>query len=169
MKKSVSLFLILTFGLAFSQIKWHTMEEALILQTSEPKKLFIHFYSKEANLDDGVLNNSVISEYIAKYFYAVKFDVKDSKSIMYMGKNFDGITVGESKIHSFARLMNISTTPSFVFIDEKLKLITSLNGRLSSIELEPYFAVISSGKYLKFKSPVEWSEFQNKFTGKIKK
>lgn len=168
MKKIFSLYFLLIFICSFAQIKWLTIEEVLTAQQSEPRKILILFHSKNKVMGESdVMSNSVIMDYISKYFYAVKFDVEYSKSITYLGQIFEG-TNNTQKVHSFTRFMNVSTVPSFVFINENLNIITAINGTLSARDLEPYLDVISSNRYLKFKSSLEWSNFQNKFKGKVK-
>lgn len=167
-----SLFCLCIFIGSFAQIKWMTIDEMLTAQQTEPKKILILFYSKDKSpqsfIDNKTMENSVITNYISKYFYAVKFDIENHERITYMGQTFEGATTKQSP-HSFAKFMNISTIPSFVFVSENLELIIAINGMINAKELEPYLAVISSDKYLKFKSSIEWSEYHNKFKGKIKK
>ena len=170
MKYWYLLLCFLVFNTSLAQVKWLSIDEAFELQQKQPKKIFINFFSQHLGvckeMDKKVLEHPIISEYINKYFYPVKFDVEEKKSIKYMGKTFSSAEKG--KPHSFTKFMNVSSIPSIIFIDEKNTPITILNGVLKAKELEPYLSLISTDKYLKINSPSEWSEYQRKFKSKIK-
>lgn len=117
-------------------------------------------------------SNPIISKLINDHFYAVKFDCDSNEVVNFFGRTFSNPDFNTKKPkpnwHQFAKFMNITTTPTMVFLDEKAMPITNLMGALSAKDVEPYFNMISSGEYQNIKTRQQWDNYQRKFKSKIK-
>ncbi|HOY72828.1 MAG TPA: DUF255 domain-containing protein, partial [Tenuifilaceae bacterium] len=86
--------LTLTAGVTIAQesskVKWYTLEEALKLNTSEPRKIFIDVYTDWCGwckkMDSNTFNNPLIASYLTKDFYAVKVKAEGKNEITYKGQ-----------------------------------------------------------------------------------
>lgn len=171
MIKKVLLFSLMIFlHWSNAQIKWMSFEEAIKEQKKVPKKIFISFYADYCanckQMDATTYSTPEIYNYINENYYFVKFNVETKKKINYLGRIFDYDKT--SKMNSFVKFMNVSITPSMVFLDEKANPITILQGRLTARELDPYLQFFASDKYLKVKSKKDWENYLRKFKSKIK-
>lgn len=176
MRKLIGLLLLLQITLGFAQIHWISINQALEEQKKSPKKILIDFSSNLCesckNMEKSTFNNPIISKLISDHFYAVKFDCDSNEIVNFLGRTFSNPDFndkkGKTSLHQFAKFMNISSTPTMVFLDEKASPITNLMGALSAKDVEPYFNMISSGEYKNIKTRQQWDNYQKKFKSKIK-
>jgi len=176
MKKLSLLISLLLFSTLYSQTKWMTLDEAMIAQKSQPKKIIIAFYADWCglckNMEKKTYNHPEISKIINENFYAVKFNAEDAAELTIFGQTFvnSNIVNGKEKnsLHDFTKYMNVNTVPATVFLDEKHNPITILQGALTAKELEPYLILMSNDEYKKINTREKWETFHKKFKSSIK-
>ena len=175
MKNLVSIMLLATSAIAFGQVKWLTLDQALAMQKTSPKKIIINFYSSQSSqcdkMEKDTYGNPVISEIINNKFYPVRFNINSDEEVFFKGKSYKKYSSKEKNnpnTHSFAKFMNISTVPTVVFLDENIEPITNLMGPLTAKDVEPYFNMISTNAYKNIKTREQWDNYQKKFKSKIK-
>ena len=176
MKKIAFLLFALFAVLSFSQVKWMTLEQAMVAQQEKPKKIFIDFYANWCGpckiMDKNTYGHQEIANFLNENYYAVKFDAEGKESVTVFGRIFSNPEFSSGKkrnsMHDFTKFMNVNSVPSIVFLNEQSMPITNINGFLTAKELDPYLRIISSDEYKKFKSRAEWENYQRKMKSTIK-
>ncbi|MDO4763717.1 MAG: thioredoxin family protein [Flavobacteriaceae bacterium] len=181
MKKLILMFSFFSSVMAFSQVKWMTMNQALEAQKKSPKKILIHFYAQWCSMCKKMENHTYTNPEIAKYindnYYAVKFDAEGGEKVEYQGKIFENPTYdpnrkikygGNGSYNQFASLMNIRSYPTMVILDESSEYITNFIGYFNPKAVEPYLAVIATDAYKNITSKELWEQYVEKFQHKVK-
>ena len=173
LKKSLVLmsFSISFFG--FSQVHWMTPQEVVEAQKTSPKKILLEFYSPDcescSSMESVTFNQAQISNYINENFYPIKFNAKSTEKFFAFNREFNGADLSSpTSYHEFAKYLNITATPTLVFLDEQSNIITKLQGFFSAKELEPYVSGIARNEHQKISSKEQWQQYQKKFRSKIK-
>ena len=174
MKPTLSFLFLLFFTLAFSQVKWMTMNQAIAAQKVTPKKIIIDFFTEDSNaskeMDKFTFTHPEILKYLNDKFYVVKFNSEGNDTVNIYNRVFKNTELAQKSDgkHSFAKFMNINTFPTLIFLDENLKPITNLVGKFTPKELEPYLSMIFNNQYKNIKTREQWENYQKKFKSKIK-
>jgi len=117
-------------------VEWKTVDEFNALFEKNPKKILIKVYSKDCHychdMDEKILSNKNIAQYINKTFYAIKLDAFDKSPINLRGHIYE-TKDGFNPLASFLLKGNIKF-PTLIFIDEKLTMINYSEG-YNSLEI----------------------------------
>lgn len=154
-----------------SSIKWYTLQEALELNSKQPKKIFIDVYTDWCGwcnvMDKNTFSNPFIAKYLTENFYPVKFNAEGTKEITFKGQVFKNRNQGNRSAHDFAiaLLKGKLSYPSVAFLDSSSSPITTLAGYLSPEQFEPILVFIAEDRY---KSET-WEVFYSKFVSKLPK
>ena len=163
MKKITAYSLILIILLSFSlktkaqeppKIKWYSIEEAVELNKKKKKKFFVDVFTDWCGwckkMDSGTFTDPVIVKYMNENFYAVKFDAESKEPLTVNGQEYVNTNPGTKRsTHQLAvaLLSGKLSYPSFVFLDEAVKLITVLPGFNPPEKLEPVLHYIEDEAY----------------------
>ncbi len=177
MRKAISVFIVLlTLSVSLSAqetstIKWYTLEEALELNTTHPRKIFIDVYTDWCGwckvMDKNTFSNPYIAKYLSENFYPVKFNAEGTSDITYKGKVYKNRNQGQRSAHDFAiaLLQGKLSYPTVAFLDSTSTPITFLPGYLTPEKFEPIMVYISTDSYKK----EQWEAFQSKFVSNLPK
>ncbi|MGB1282928.1 MAG: thioredoxin family protein [Polaribacter sp.] len=181
MKKYILLLTILTFSfnsLAQEKVNWITLNEALELQKTAPKKIIMDVYTNWCApckmLDKNTFQNNDVATYINKNYYAVKFNGEGNDSIQYEGNIFKNPKYKESlknrrnSSHEFANYMGINAYPTIVFMGETGNLIMPLKGYREPNQLELYLKLFKDDDYKKIVSKEKFTNYQKTFKPEFK-
>lgn len=158
------------------KINWLTLDQALELNKSNPKKIFIDVYTTWCGwckvMDKETFTHPQIVEFINEKFHPVKFNAEQKESVTYNNKVYSYITRKDtatgktSKYHEMAvYLLNGKLSyPSFAFLDEKSKLLFSVAGYMKPKQLEPVITYVGDNGYLE----PHWELYLKGFQSKIK-
>ncbi len=172
MKKNRIILIILTIFLAnnvFAQntetkkINWMSFEEAIKLNETDPKKIFIDVYTDWCGwctkMDQTTFLDKNVVDYMNENFYAVKFNAEQTEPIEFMGNTFvnKGSNGPRKGTHELAQalLQGKMSYPSYVFMNEKNQLLTIVPGYAEAKAFLPILKFIGSNAYL----TTTWEEF----------
>lgn len=137
-------------------IKWMSFSEAVKLNETAPKKIFIDVFTEWCGwckrMDQTTFLNKEVVEYMNENYYAVKFDAEQSDPIVFGGYTFvnQGGTNGRKGTHQLAAalLQGKMSYPSYVFMNEKNQEITVLPGYIEAKDFLPVLKYIATDAYL---------------------
>ena len=159
MKKILIAFLI-TFSLPLfgnaQKINWMTFEEAVKLNETAPKKIFIDVFTDWCGwckkMDQTTFQNKEVVDYMNEFYYAVKFNAECNDTIVFSGYTFvnAGGQNGRKGTHQLAAalLQGKLSYPSYVFMDEKNQVITVAPGYMGANDFLPVLKYIGTNAYL---------------------
>ncbi len=160
------------------EINWVTMEEAIELQKTAPKKIMMDVFTNWCGpckmLDKNTFHNEDVVDYVNEHFYAVKFNGEGNKSVTYKEKtygnpNYDATKANRrNSAHEFARFLKVSAYPTMVFFDEEAKFITPVTGYLKPRQLELYLKLFVSDKYKDMTTQEQFNEYYKSFKAEFK-
>lgn len=130
MKKIIiALLTIGSFALSNAQdIKWLSLNEALALQKKSPKPIFMDVYTDWCGpckmLDAKTFHDKGFMEFIAKNYYAVKFNAEGNSEVTYLTKKYSNPEFkegqkGRNGTHQFTNFLNLEGYPTMVIFDKK--------------------------------------------------
>jgi thioredoxin-related protein len=111
------------------KINWVSWEEAVELNKTNPKKVFIDLYTDWCGwckkMDKSTFVDTEVVDFMNKHFYAVKFNAEQKEDISYQDKSFKFIKSGRRGVHelAYALLDGRLSYPTFVILDESFARI----------------------------------------------
>lgn len=143
------------FGNA-QKINWITFQEAVELNQTTPKKVFIDVYTSWCGwckrMDQSTFVNQDVVNYVNENYYAVKLDAETSDTIVFSGYTFvnQGGTNGRKGTHQLAAalLQGKMSYPSYVFMNEDMRVITVAPGYREASTFLPMLKYFGSDAYL---------------------
>lgn len=169
----IALFAMISMcSMAQEKIQWMSFENAVERCTNEPKMVFIDVYTDWCGwckrMDASTFANPVIAQYMNEHFYCVKFDAERQDTLNFNGHQFVGVMRpdGRKGSHQLAQalLKGKMSYPSYVIMNEEMKIIQVIGGYQEAKQFEPmihYFGdeaykTMSGDDFLKdFKSELE--------------
>lgn len=118
-----------------SEIKWYTWEEAVALNKTHPKKIFVDVYTDWCGwckrMDKATFTDPQVVAYMSEHFYAVKLNAEQKADIQFNGETFKYVDDGHGRgVHSLAYslLDGQMSYPTTVYINEKYERIMISKG-----------------------------------------
>ena len=153
------------------KVKWRSLEEALKLNTTAPRKILIDLYTDWCGyckkMDAETFDHPVIAKYINQNFYAVKFDAESSAPVKFGEHTFVNQGSGgmRKSTHQFVTALGVSGYPSIAYFNSDLKIIGVVPGFFSAKQIEPLLHFVAKDKYLS----ISLEEFQKTFVSELNK
>lgn len=111
-------------------LKWYTWEEAVELNKTAPKKIFVDVFTDWCGwckrMDKGTFADSTVAAYLAANFYPVKLNAEQKADIQFNGQTFKYMENGNGRgVHTLAYslLEGQMGYPSFVYLNDKYERI----------------------------------------------
>ncbi|PQJ80769.1 thioredoxin family protein [Polaribacter porphyrae] len=181
MKKTLlSLILIAFFGISLNaqKINWLTLNKALELQKTNPKKIMVDVYTNWCGpckmLDKQTFQNKDVAKYVNENFYAVKFNGEGNETITYKENKFSNPNYDPSKAkrrnspHQFADYLGLRGYPTIAFFDEDANFLYPLTGFYKPNQLEFYLKLFVADKHKELKTKEQFQEYYNSFKPEFK-
>lgn len=156
MKILLSFLVILAFSPTpkKEEIKWYSMQEALNLQKTNPKKILVDVYTDWCGwckrMDANTFSNETVAKYMNANFYCVKFNAEGNDTINFRGQIFVNKSYGKPRgTHQFTPILvnGRISYPSYVFLTEKAKGITVVKGYQPTDLWMTYLRYVAKNKY----------------------
>ena len=155
------------------EINWVTIEEAIELQKTSPKKIIMDVYTNWCGpckmLDKNTFHNADVVDYINEHFYAVKFNAEGNDSVTYKDKTFGNPSYDPARAnrrnsaHEFARFLKVRAYPTMVFFDEEANVIYPISGYLKPKQIELYLKLFKSDKHKEMTTQGHFNEYVKGF------
>lgn len=162
-------FLLLIPAAYAQPVKWYTIQQALELNKTAPKKIMIDVYTDWCGwckrMDATTFSHPVIAQLLNDNFYPVKFDAESRDTILFAGHKLVNEGAASRNTHQFAiaLLQGQLSYPSVVFLNEKNELIAPVPGYQTPAKFEPLLTFVASNLFLNQK----YDEFQKNFKSAI--
>lgn len=181
MKAILTLFCTVVFCLNTlyvdgQSISWMSLEKAVELSKKEPKKILVDVYTHWCGPCKMMMRYTFTDPWIVKYinknYYAVKFNAEGPDPITFRGKTFSNPGYvkdkrGRNSTHQLTQaIANVNgriAYPTIVFIDQKLNVITPVQGYQKPAQFEPMLKFIGEDKYVSQK----WQEYMASFKSEL--
>ena len=111
------------------EMKWYTWEEAVELNKTNPKKIFVDVYTDWCGwckrMDKATFNDPGVSAYMSANFYPVKLNAEQKADINFNGEVFKYVSTGNRGVHTLAYslLDGQMQYPTVVYLNEKYERI----------------------------------------------
>ena len=161
-----------------AKINWVTIEEAIELQKTAPKKIIMDVYTNWCGpckmLDKNTFGNEDVANYVNEHYYAVKFNAEGNDTVIYKEKTFSNPNYDATKAnrrnsaHEFSRYLKVRAYPTMVFFDEEANFITPVTGYLKPQQLELYLKLFKSDKHKEMDTQEKFNEYYKSFKAEFK-
>jgi len=139
-------------------IKWYSLQEALDLQKTAPRKIVVDVYTDWCgwckHMDSKTFSKAHVAAYMNKNFYPVKFNAEGNDTIKFKGRTWVNKEYGKKKrsLHSFTPVLvnGKISYPVFVFLSERTIGIKKVYGFQPHDKWMAWLRYIAKDKYKKY-------------------
>lgn len=179
MKNQIILFLsiLMTFAVLKSltaqekvKINWLSFEQAVELNTKNPKKIFIDVYTDWCSwckvMDNNTFTNPIIADYLNKNYYTVKLNAEMKDTVKFNNTVFiNPAPIAQRGTHQLAAslLQGNMSYPAYVFLNESFQKLTDVRGYIKSKEFEPMIKFFGDNAF----QTQTWETYSKSFKGEI--
>jgi len=156
-----------------AKINWITIEEAVELQKTAPKKIIMDVYTNWCGpckmLDKNTFGNEDVANYVNEHYYAVKFNAEGNDEVTFDEKTFKNPSYDPAKAnkrnspHEFSRYLKVRAYPTMVFFDEEANFITPVTGYLKPQQLELYLKMFKKDDHKNMDTQEKFNEYYKAF------
>ncbi len=146
-------------------IQWLSFEEAVLLNKTQPKKIFIDVYTDWCGwckvMDKNTFTDPKVIAYMNTYYHAVKFDGEQRADVTFQGNVFKFIARGNKGYHELAAslLGGKLSYPTVVFLDDQFRMIQPLPGYQKPENLLPVLMFFGEDYHTR----MSWEDFQKEY------
>ncbi|MBT8252515.1 MAG: thioredoxin family protein [Flavobacteriaceae bacterium] len=175
MKQLLALVVIAMISLTVNaqEIKWLSLEEAVVLQKKNPKKIIMDVYTVWCGpcklLDKKTFANKDVADYINKHYYAVKFNAEGNDKVTFKNKTYTNPSFDPAKankrngVHELTRFFGVRAYPTMVFLDEDLEFLAPIRGYKTPQQLELYLKLFKNNDHKNLTTQEAFNEYYSTF------
>lgn len=139
---SLSLLSIVSFA---QEIKWMTMDEALVAQKKDPKPIFMDVYTDWCGpckmLDKNTFSDAAIVDIVSKNYYAVKFNAEGNETINFNGVKYTNPKyvvgkTGRNGMHEFTSYLKVKGYPTMYIFEASGEIKSNILGYRTAEQLK---------------------------------
>ena len=155
--KKVIIFLVLTVMAmnlsAQEEIKWHSIDEAIKLASTEPRVLVIDVYTDWCGwckrMDATTFSDPGIVEIMNNQFYPVKLDAEGKEDIIIGERTFKFVDNGRRGYHEIAAIVTRGrlSYPTISYVDAQGRVLEASPGYKTADQFRIYLAYYAEGAY----------------------
>lgn len=176
MKRIIFIMLVVSLGLVKigsaqeTIVKWYTFEEAVELNKTNQRKIFIDVYTDWCGwckkMEATTFTHPAIAKILNEEYYAVRFDAETNDTIDFAGRQFINEGGRSRSPHQLAvaLLQGKMSYPSVAYLNEENQLLTAVSGYYTADNLEPILMFFAKDA---FKSQ-SFEEYQRNFKSEAK-
>lgn len=159
---------------ADENFKWYSVMEAIELQKTTKKKVFIDVFTSWCGpckmLEANTFSNPTIRGLLSEYYIPAKFNAESADTIVFNGQTFTNPKYSPTprqSTHPFA--IYIASTnqglgyPTMVFLDENLQLIQPIPSYVTPDQLEPILTFFGTDAY----KTTDWQTYLSTFKSNL--
>jgi thioredoxin-related protein len=157
MKKALYIFLFLAVSAgtvsAQDEVKWYSIEEAVMLASQEPRVIVIDVYTDWCGwckrMDATTFSNPEVAELMNKHFYPVKLDAEGKEDIVIGDKTFKFVANGRRGYHEMAAIVTKGrlSYPTISYVDAQGKVLQAAPGYKTPDQFRVYLDYYSGEIY----------------------
>ncbi len=146
------------------EVKWLTFEQAVELNKTEKRKIFIDVYTDWCGwckvMDKNTFSEPTVAKLLNEKFYPVKFDAEQTADVVFNGTTYKFVPYGNKGSHQLAvALLNKQMSyPTVVFMDEDYKAVYPIPGYRKADEFHKFLVFFADNHFKKGQNA--WAEFE---------
>ena len=136
-------------NLANEDIRWHTVSEIDLLQKNESKMIIVDVYTDWCKwckaMDQKTFTDPALKQYLNEKFHLVKFNAEDKSKVTFKGQEHMYVPSGRRGYNTLAveLLQGSLSYPSFVVLDENLKLMKVIKGYKDAVSFKEALSTVA--------------------------
>lgn len=146
-----------------TELKWYTWEEAVALNKTNPKKIFVDVFTDWCGwckrMDKGTFTDPQVVAYLQEHFYPVKLNAEQKADIQFNGETFKYVDTGNGRginTLAYSLLDGHLSYPTVVYINEKYERIMISPGYKEVPDLMKELHFAAEEQY----SKTSWDEYK---------
>jgi thioredoxin-related protein len=166
----VGLALLGLSSLAQEKIKWHSIDEAIVLASQDPRMLVIDVYTDWCGwckrMDATTFSDPTIIKMMNDHFYPVKLDAEGKDDITIGDRTFKFVESGRRGYHEIAAIVTRGrlSYPTISYLDAQGKVLEAAPGYKTPDQFRVYLAYYAEGAY----KDQTFDEFSASYAGEEK-
>ena len=168
MRKFILIILLSIISLSLAQaqsdskVKWMSFEEAVKLNETNPKPIFIDVYAVWCGpckqMDRVTFNNDEVAKILNEKFHPVKFDAESKEPVKF--GEYTYVFDTKNRVHqlAIALLQGQMAYPSVVYMSEENQLLNVVPGAYQPKEIKPMLMFFGDGHY----KTSSWNDYMAK-------
>lgn len=171
-------FCFITTNVVAQEINWVTLNEAIELQKTTPKKIMMDVYTNWCGpckmLDKNTFHNVDVVKYVNDNYYAVKFNGEGNDEVSLNGNTFTNPKYNPANAnrrnaaHQLTGYLQVSAYPTIVFFDEKGGVIAPIRGYQTPPQLELYLKMFKQDDHKGIDTQEKFSAYAKAFKPQFK-